>query len=323
MKTLAMMKVSVICALILISLTFAITGAAQTSDKTIASRTRVVDGLQFHYLTAGKGPAVVLIHGYAETSRMWRPLFPLLAERFTVIAPDLPGIGDSAIPENGLDMKKSGARVHALVKALGIDKARVVGHDIGLMVAYAYAAQFPAETEKLVVMDAFLPGVAGWEDVYNNPQIWHFAFHSVPDLPEKLVSGHVASYFDFFYDRLAGPPGVSPQARQQYVQAYARPLALHTGFEWYRAFAQDERDNRGVEGTAVCTPVLYLRGDHEAGDIKEYANGLHKAGLLDVECRIVATSGHFAPDEQPEAVAASLRGFITHDALPPAVQVLT
>src|SRR5947208_738940 len=158
MKTLATMKVSVICALILISLTFATTGVAQTSDKTIASRTRMVDGLQFHYLTAGKGPAVVLIHGYAETSRMWRPLFPLLAERFTVIAPDLPGIGDSAIPENGMDMKSAAAVIHALARSLDIAKASVVGHDIGLMVAYAYAAQFPSEVEKLVVMDAFLPG---------------------------------------------------------------------------------------------------------------------------------------------------------------------
>src|SRR5437762_2783262 len=112
---------------------------------TIASRTAVVEGLKLHYLVAGNGPAVILLHGYTQTSRMWRPIIPLLAERFRVIAPDLPGIGDSDIPANGLDMKTAAVRMHGLAKSLGIEKARVVGHDIGLMVAYAYAAQFPSE----------------------------------------------------------------------------------------------------------------------------------------------------------------------------------
>src|SRR5439155_17265358 len=119
---------------------------------------------------------LILLHGYTQTSRMWKPIIPLLAEKFTVIAPDLPGIGDSAIPRDGLDMKTAAIRLHALAKSLGIQKARVVGHDIGLMVGYAYAAQFPAESDKLVLMVAFLPGVAGWEAVYNNPGIWHFRF---------------------------------------------------------------------------------------------------------------------------------------------------
>src|SRR5438874_11372891 len=136
----------------------------------IVSRDAQIDNVQLHYLTAGHGSAtVILLHGFAETSRMWKPIIPLLAERFTVIAPDLPGIGDSGIPANGIDMKTSANRIHALVRSLGIEKARVVGHDIGLMVAYAYATQFPAETEKLVVMDAFLPGVPGWEAIYNAP----------------------------------------------------------------------------------------------------------------------------------------------------------
>jgi pimeloyl-ACP methyl ester carboxylesterase len=132
-------------------------------------RTASAGGVKLQYLTAGRGPAVLLLHGYAETSRMWRPLMPRLAEHFTVIAPDLPGIGGSDIPKDGLDMKGAAIRIHDLVKGLGTEKAVVVGHDIGLMVAYAYAAQFPAETEKLVLMDAFLPGVDGWEAIYNNP----------------------------------------------------------------------------------------------------------------------------------------------------------
>ena len=132
-----------------------------SGDRAVSVRTATVDGVKLQYLTAGRGPAVVLLHGYAETSRMWRPLMPRLAEHFTVIAPDLPGIGDSDIPKDGLDMKHAAIRIHDLVKGLGIEKAVVVGHDIGLMVAYAYAAQFPAETDKLVLMDAFLPGVDG------------------------------------------------------------------------------------------------------------------------------------------------------------------
>ena len=129
----------------------------------IASRAASIDGVQLHYLTAGHGPTVLLLHGYTQTSRMWRTIIPLLAEKFTVIAPDLPGIGDSSIPaDNKADMITAAKQIHDLVRSLKIDKARVVGHDIGLMVAYAYAAQFLGETEKLAVMDAFLPGVPGW-----------------------------------------------------------------------------------------------------------------------------------------------------------------
>src|SRR5256714_1930937 len=163
------------------------TSPTNASKEGIVSRDAKVDGVTLHYMTAGQGPAVVLLHGYAETSRMWRPIIPLLAKRFTVIAPDLPGIGDSAIPADGLDMKTAAIRIHALARSLGIEKARVVGHDIGLMVAYAYAAQFPAETEKLVLMDAFLPGVNGWEAVYDDPNIWHFWLNG--PTPEALVKG--------------------------------------------------------------------------------------------------------------------------------------
>src|SRR5216110_2178750 len=134
-------------------------------DKTILSGAAKIDGVKLHYLTAGHGPALILLHGYAETSRMWRPIIPLLAEKFTVIAPDLPGIGESSIPTDKIDMLSAANRIHALVRSLHVQKARVVWHDIGLMVASAYATQFPADTEKLAVMDAFLPGVPGWEPI--------------------------------------------------------------------------------------------------------------------------------------------------------------
>src|SRR5260370_5008106 len=160
--------------LLVLVLTASLPAISQTAGSAISSRSTTVEGVKLHYLTAGHGPAtVILLHGFAETSRMWRPIIPRLAEKFTVIAPDLPGIGDSSIPDK-IDMLEAAKKIHALVRSLKIDKARVVGHDIGLMVAYAYAAQFPDETEKLAVMDAFLPGVPGWEPIYNAPNVWHF-----------------------------------------------------------------------------------------------------------------------------------------------------
>src|SRR5438552_3602429 len=205
---------------------------AQSSGKNIASRTAEIDGVQLHYLTAGHGPAVILLHGYAETSRMWRPIIPLLAEKFTVIAPDLPGIGDSAIPADKIDMKTSASRIHALVRSLGVEKARGVGHDIGLMVAYAYATQFRAETEKLVVMDAFLPGVAGWEAIYNAPNVWHFRFNG--EYPEALVKGRERTYFEYFWNVFAADKTRSiPEAdRKAYTEAYARPGRMRAGWPY-------------------------------------------------------------------------------------------
>jgi len=171
-------------------------GDDQQGGKQFVPRTAEVEGVEVHYTTGGHGPTVILLHGYAETSRMWAPILPVLGEKFTVIAPDLPGIGDSSIPADGLDMKTAAIRIHALARSLGVEKARVVGHDIGLMVAYAYAAQFPSEVEKLVVMDAFLPGVPGWEAIYNNPNIWHFRFNG--PTPEALVRGREQIYFAYF-----------------------------------------------------------------------------------------------------------------------------
>jgi len=171
------------------------------ADKPAESRVAKVEGKKLHYLIAGQGPALILLHGYTQTSRMWRPLIEKLKDKFTVIAPDLPGIGDSDIPKSGADMKTAAIRIHALAKSLGVAKARVVGHDIGLMVAYAYAAQFPTEVEKLVVMDAFLPGVVGWELAYNNDNLWHFRFHG--PTPEALVKGREKIYFAYFWNDLA------------------------------------------------------------------------------------------------------------------------
>src|SRR6267154_3355075 len=238
---------------------------AIAAEEAIASRAAQVDGLKLRYLTAGHGPAVILLHGYTQTSRMWRPLIPLLAEKFTVIAPDLPGIGDSDIPVNGLDMKTAAIRIHALAKSLGVQKARVVGHDIGLMVAYAYAAQFPAEVEKLVEMDAFLTGVAGWEDVYNNPGIWHFRFNG--PTPEALVRGRERIYFEHFWNNFAADKNRSiPEAdRKAYAAAYARPGRMHAGWAYFVSFQQAAKDFAQLSQAKLTMPVLSIGGEKSLG----------------------------------------------------------
>jgi pimeloyl-ACP methyl ester carboxylesterase len=207
------------------------TARAQAAPKpaTFESRSADADGGRLSYLTGGRGSPLILLHGYAETSRMWIPIMPRLTERFRVIAPDLPGIGDSAIPADGLDMKTSAIRIHALARSLGITKARIVGHDIGLMVAYAYAAMYPSETEKLVVMDAFLPGVGRWETFYNDPRNWHFRFNG--PTPEKLVQGRERTYFEHYWNDFAadGTHSIPEADRQAYTAAYARPGRMRAG----------------------------------------------------------------------------------------------
>jgi pimeloyl-ACP methyl ester carboxylesterase len=184
----------------------AATARAEATDfgTGFATHLVIVNGATISVTVGGKGPPVVLLHGYAEDSRMWKPLAIALAPRFTVIAPDLPGIGESSIPRSGLDMKTAAESIRSAVHSLGYSKVRVVGHDIGLMVAYAYAALYPQEVEKLVLMDAFLPGVSGWETIYDSPMLWHFRFHGAT--PEALVKGRERIYFDYYWNTFAADP---------------------------------------------------------------------------------------------------------------------
>ena len=273
----------------------------------IVSRMSKVEGVDLHYLTAGQGPAVVLLHGYTQTSRMWRPIIPLLAAKFTVIAPDLPGIGDSGIPADGLDMKTAAIRIHALVKSLGIQKARVVGHDIGLMVAYAYAAQFPSETEKLVVMDAFLPGVAGWEDVYNDPGIWHFRFNG--PTPEALVRGRERIYFDYFWNDFAADRMHSiPEAdRAAYTAAYARPDRMRAGWGYFVSFQQAAKDFARLSQTKLSMPVLAIGGEKANGQV---LGQQMKIVANDATMIVLKNCGHWVLEEKPKETTGALMKFL-------------
>lgn len=293
--------------LILVSLPFPAAALGAASDNAIASRNATVEGVSLHYLTAGHGPMVVLIHGYAETSLMWRPLIPKLAERFTVIAPDLPGIGDSAIPADGLDMKTAAIRIHALARSLGAQNAEVVGHDIGLMVAYAYAAQFPAETAKLVVMDAFLPGVAGWEAVYNNPAIWHFRFNG--PTPEALVQGRERIYFEHFWNDFAADKTHSiPEAdRVAYTEAYSRPGRMRAGWAYFVSFQQAARDFAELSQTKLTMPVLSIGGEKANGDVLAHQM---KLVASDVTFVVQKDTGHWVMEERSQETMAALLKFL-------------
>ncbi|MCU1306700.1 MAG: Alpha/beta hydrolase [Acidobacteriaceae bacterium] len=292
---------------LLLSTPFFSAAQAKPSDKAIASRTAEVDGVKLHYFTAGHGDPVILLHGYAETSRMWKPIIPLLAERFTVIAPDLPGIGDSAIPTNGLDMKTAAIRIHALARSLGVQKARVVGHDIGLMVAYAYAAQFPSETEKLVLMDAFLPGVAGWEGVYNNPAIWHFRFNG--PTPEKLVEGRERIYFEHFWNNFAADKTRSiPEAdRIAYTAAYSRPGRMHAGWAYFFSFPQAAKDFAQLAQTKLTMPVLVIGGEKSLGDVLGQQAKLVAPNVTVV---VLKDTGHWVLEERPKETTDALVKFL-------------
>ncbi len=282
-----------------------LTASAQTS--TIASRFADVNGLKLHYLTSGHGPAVILLHGYAQNSRMWRPLMPLLADKFTVIAPDLPGIGDSEVPKGDVDMKSAAARIHDLVNSLGIKKAEIVGHDIGLMVAYAYAAQFPTETEKLVLMDAFLPGIGEWESTYNDPRIWHFRFNG--PTPELLVKGRERTYFEHYWNDFAADKNHSiPEAdRKAYTLAYSRPGRMRAGWAYFISFPQTAQDFAQFSKTKLTMPLLVIGGEKSRGEglgreAKEVASN--------VSVVILKNTGHWLMEENFKQTSDALVKFL-------------
>src|SRR5205809_5188222 len=281
--------------------------AGYGAPEAIISHEAKIENTHLHYLTAGHGPAVILLHGYAETSRMWRPIIPLLAGKFTVIAPDLPGIGDSSIPADNIDMLSAASRIHALVRSLRIEKAKVVGHDIGLMVAYAYATQFPAETEKLVVMDAFLPGVPGWEAIYNAPNVWHFRFNG--EYPEALVKGRERIYFEYFWNVFAADKTRSiPEAdRKAYTDAYSRPGRMRAAWAYFASWPQLAKDFSQLSQTKLTMPVLSIGGEKSLGN--ELAAQM-KLVADDVTVVVLPNTGHWILEERPKETTDALVKFL-------------
>jgi pimeloyl-ACP methyl ester carboxylesterase len=300
-------RLRIICAICAVVVFFLVARAASARNAEFVSRDAKIDGATIHYTTGGSGPAVVLLHGFAETSRMWDPILPVLGKKFTVIAPDLPGIGGSSIPAGEMGMKTAAIEIHDLVRSLGIKKARVVGHDIGLMVAYAYAAQFPSEVEKLVVMDAFLPGVQGWEPIYNDAHYWHFRFNG--PTPEALVKGRENVYFAYFWDDLAANKTHSiPEAdRRAYLAAYSRPGRMHAAWEYFVSWPQAAEDFAEMSRTKLTMPVLSVGGDKSLGGA---LGAQMKLVATNVTVVIVRNSGHWILEEQPGQTTDALLNFL-------------
>ena len=277
------------------------------AGENINARDAKIGNIQLHYLTAGNAPAtVILLHGFAETSRMWRPIIPLLAQKFTVIAPDLPGIGDSSIPDK-IDMLDAARKIHELARSLNIEKARVVGHDIGLMVAYAYAAQFPNETEKLAVMDAFLPGVPGWEAIYNAPNIWHFRFNG--EYPEKLVQGRERIYFEYFWNVLAADKthSIPEPDRKAYTEAYSKPGRMRAAWKYFASWPQLAKDFAQLSQVKLTMPVLAIGGEKSLGN---ELGAQMKLVADNVEVVVLPNTGHWILEERPKETTEALVNFL-------------
>jgi pimeloyl-ACP methyl ester carboxylesterase len=238
---------------------------------------------------------------------MWRPLIAQLAKTNTVIAPDLRGFGQSGKPAQGYDKKTMAQDIHALAASLGLKRVRVAGHDIGLMVAYAYAAQFPAEVDRIALMDAFLPGVGDWTKVWLLRDLWHFHFHGVT--PLKLVAGRERTYFEHFWNDFAADPAksVSERDRRVYAKAYAQPGAMRAGFEVFKAFEQDAKDFAAFAETKLTMPMLVLSGEKAGGQFL-----IDQGRLVDsnVEGVIITGSGHWLIDEAPDQVIPRLVAFL-------------
>jgi len=267
-----------------------------------------------HVVSCGSrdGPAVLFLHGWPESWLSFEKILRLAGQSMYALAIDLPGIGSSSMQDAPRAKSAMADCVHDLVQQIGLKRLTLVGQDVGGMVVFPYLSRYPGDLERAVIMDVVIPGIKPWEDVIRNPYIWHFAFHAVPNLPEFLVTGKERAYFDYFYSAIAAhPERITDETRDQYVKAYATPLALSTGFNWYRAFTQDARENREVVARSLPleTPLLYVRGDHE-GDIQPYLAGFKEAGIREVHPAIIPDCGHFAADEQPEAVWEQIAAFI-------------
>ncbi|QNH21289.1 Soluble epoxide hydrolase [Xanthomonas sp. GW] len=290
-------------------LTLLTASTAYAANDPIQSHSADANGVTLHYLQAGHGTGtpVVLLHGYAETSHMWRPLMSQLGDRHVVIAPDLRGAGSSSKPQGGYDKKTMAQDIHALVQSLGYAKVKIVGHDIGLMVAYAYAAQYPDQVESVVLMDAFLPGVGDWTKVWLLRDLWHFHFYG--EVPLKLVDGRERIYFEHFWNDFAADRtrSISETDRQFYAAQYAKPGGMRAGFEYFRNFEQDAKDFADFARTPIHVPMLVLSGEKAGGQFL-----IDQARLVDtnVEGVIVKGSGHWLMEEAPEQTIPALVSFL-------------
>lgn len=293
--------------IILAAVVIAFALIAPASAAAPESKIAKLKGVDIHYLIAGKGEPIVLLHGYAETSHMWLPLIKELEKTHTVIAPDLRGAGGSSTPADGYTKANMAQDIHALVESLGYKSVEIVGHDIGLMVAYAYAAQYPTEVSKIALMDAFLPGVGDWKSVWLMRDLWHFHFYG--ETPLALVKGRERTYFEHFWNDFAADRHHSvPEAdRVFYAKEYAKPDHMRAGFEYFHAFEQDAKDFAKFEETPLEMPMLVIAGGKASGQFL-----IDQGKMVDknVDGVIVPESGHWLMEEAPATVIPLLVKFL-------------
>ena len=287
----------------------------QTTDHLIQQRMAQANGVRLSYRIAGSGPAVVFLHGFPSTSYEWRHVMQHLADRYTTVAVDMRGMGDSERPPTGYDAFTMATDVRELMRGLGHAQVFVVGHDIGAPVAYAYAAQYPDEVRRLAVLELVLAG-AGLEELVRErgQQLWHFQFQSVPNLPEALVAGRERLYMaEMFRPWTYNPAAITDEAFAEYVRAYSEPGAMRAGFDYYRqipATAEKVRAQRAAQGK-LKFPVLALAADRSMGapGAGDPAKASIERVAEDVTYEVVKDSGHWIPEEQPGFVAERLDRF--------------
>ena len=265
------------------------------------------NGVTIHVRVGGKGPAVILLHGYGETGDMWAPLAIDLMRDHTVIVPDLRGLGLSSKPATGYTKKLQAGDVAGVLDALGVAKADLITHDIGNMVGYSFAAQFPARVTKFVLMDAPIPGIGPWEEILKNPLLWHFRFGG-PDM-ERLVAGRERIYLDRFWNEFSATPAkFDEESRAHYAALYAMPGAMHAGFEQFHAFDQDAIDDQALLAKGKLTmPVLGIGGAKSFGPTMAT---VMRACAINVTEGVIPDSGHWLMEEQPAATVAMVRAFL-------------
>ena len=275
----------------------------------IESDIRVRDATLHLRSVVGTGPEIVIVHGWPESSVAWLPVLErAAADGATVHAVDLPGVGGSTRGSVGASKHELATLMAELAEVSGWERPRLVGHDIGGMVAYAALRAAPI-FERVAICNTVIPGVSPWDQVYGNPQVFHFHFHSVPDLPERLVEGRERVYFDWFLDLLSdNPRRISDDYRNEFAAAYRTREALTAGFDWYRSLPSDAERN-AADTSPVETPVLYIRGDADPVDVGAYLGGFRAAGLRHVDAAVVPHAGHSASIESPDALWATIAAF--------------
>src|SRR5713226_9125012 len=264
------------------------------------------EGADIFVRWGGSGPVVVFIHGYAENSDSWAPLAADLMKDHTVVVPDLRGIGRSSKPDGGYDKKTQAKDMRAVVTSLGYDKTFVVAHDIGNMVVYAYAALYPDKVERLVVMDAPIPGIQPWSEILQNPGVWHFNFHG-PDA-ERLVAGRERIYLDRIWNDFTGDPRKPDEATREFFTAtYAVPGGMRAGFAQFSAFSQDAKDNEVFERVKLTMPVLAVGGEKSFGPLQAV---IMRHVATNVQEAVIAGSGHWLMEERPAYTVTLIRNFL-------------